>query len=161
MDKSLFNYTLAIIVLLFVQLTYGAFMAGLKAAMVAATWPTINGMWLPDGLMSRSPVNDKISVHFMHRGIAYILLVLLVLWFVKAGKTASASATSLLNKTRWWPVILVTAQVCLGIFTVLSAPLIVPGRFGTFEILAELHQMVAMFLLMSLMVNLYVVGKKA
>jgi len=159
-DGRLRNYTLIIIVLLFIQLTYGAFMAGLKAAMSAATWPTINGMWLPDGLISHSFINDKINVHFMHRGLAYTLLALLIYWFVSATRSAVKNETSILKTTRWWPFLLVFIQVTLGIITVLCAPMIVPGKFGTFEILAELHQLVAMFLLMSLVVNLYVVGKK-
>src|SRR5688572_20470390 len=36
--------------LLVIQLIYGAFMAGLHAALAANTWPTINGMWWPDGM---------------------------------------------------------------------------------------------------------------
>ena len=159
-DKKLHSYTVAIILLLFVQLTYGAFMAGLKAAMAAPTWPTINGMWIPGGLFTRSLTNDKINVHFMHRGIAYLLLTLLIIWFANAVRTVKNNRTSILNKTKWWPFILVLLQVTLGIITVLSAPLMVPGKFGQFEILAELHQLVAMFLLMSLVVNLYVVGRR-
>ncbi len=158
-DKKLFVFTLAAILLLFVQLTYGAFMAGLKAAMSAPTWPTINGMWLPDGLMSRSFISDKINVHFIHRGIAYILLALLLFWFIAAGRSALKNKTAILNTTRWWPFFLVIIQVALGIAAVLCAPMMVLGKFGTFEILAELHQLVAMFLLMSLVVNLYVVKR--
>src|SRR5690606_5642356 len=112
----------------FVQLTYGAFMAGLKAAMSAPTWPTINGMWLPDGMMSRSFISDKINVHFMHRGIAYILFFLLIFWFTKAGKAAAKQPGSILKKTRWWPLILVLLQVALGIVTVLCAPMMLPGK---------------------------------
>jgi len=157
-DKKLHNYTLLIILLLFVQLTYGAFMAGLKAAMAAPTWPLINGMFVPDSLTHNSLISDKINVHFIHRGMAYLLLALLIFGFVSASRSARRYNTSILIATRWWPLLLVALQVTLGIITVLCAPMIVPGKFGTFEILAELHQMVAMFLLMSLVVNLYVVG---
>ena len=158
-DKRLHSYTLIITLVLFIQLTYGAFMAGLKAAMTAPTWPTINGMWLPDGLLSRSFVSDKIAVHFIHRGLAYILFTLLIIWFISAGRSILKNKSSLLTTTRWWPFVLVIVQVTLGIITVLCAPMIVLGKFGTFEILAELHQLVAMFLLMSLVVNLYVVRR--
>ncbi len=159
-NKKLNTFTMVTILLLFIQLTYGAFMAGLKAAMAAATWPTINGMWVPDGILGRSLVNDKIAVHFMHRGIAYLLLTLLIFWFFSAARTAAKYPASLLKTTRWWPFLLVALQVTLGIITVLCAAMMVPGKFGTFEILAELHQLVAMFLLMSLVVNLYVVNRK-
>lgn len=56
MDSRLHRFTLIIVIVLFIQLTYGAFMAGLKAAMSAATWPTINGMWLPDTLWNNSQI---------------------------------------------------------------------------------------------------------
>jgi cytochrome c oxidase assembly protein subunit 15 len=155
---SLSNFTVAIIAILGVQLTYGAFMAGLKAATVAPSWPTINGMWVPGSLATESLVNNPVNVHFIHRGLAYLLIVVLVAWFIKAAAAAKKSA--LLARVRTWPVLLVVAQVVLGIVTVLSAPRIVWGKFGIFEVLAELHQLVAMFLLMALIVNLYVVKRR-
>jgi len=158
-DKTLRNYTFAIIILLFIQLTYGAFMAGLKAAMSAATWPTINGMWIPGSLANDSLVNNKINVHFIHRGIAYMLLLFIIIWFMKAARASAKNNRSILGSTKWWPLLLVALQVTLGIITVLSAPAIIPGKFGVFETLAECHQLVAMFLLIALVVNLYVVGK--
>ena len=148
------------IAVLFIQLTYGAFMAGLKAAMAAPTWPTINGMWLPNTLATESLINNKINVHFIHRGLAYLLLVLMLFWFINARNSTKAMTTSVLSNTCWWPIWLVCLQVALGIITVLSAPHIVFGKFGLFETLAELHQLVAMFLLMALVVNLYVVKRK-
>src|ERR1043165_8394838 len=41
-DRSLNNYIKWLIALLTLQLIYGAFMAGLKAAQAAPTWPSIN-----------------------------------------------------------------------------------------------------------------------
>jgi cytochrome c oxidase assembly protein subunit 15 len=152
-DPRLHNLTVWIIGLLCIQLIYGAFMAGLKAAMSAATWPTINGMWIPDNMMHQSFINNPINVHFVHRTLAYILFCVVIWWFIKTKQ----QQTSLLNKTRWWPLLLVITQVVLGIVTVLSAPHIVFGKFGQFELLAEMHQLVAMFLLMSLVINLYII----
>lgn len=156
-SKQLYNLTLFIILLLFVQLTYGAFMAGLKAAMAAPTWPTINGMWLPGTLSHSSWVNDKINVHFIHRGLAYLLLMATIAWFVKTGRAAGNN--TLFVRARVWPMVLIMLQVLLGIVTVISAPHIVLGKFGFFESLAEMHQLVAMFFLMSMMVNLYIIKR--
>jgi heme a synthase len=164
MNRQMNRFTITIIVILFVQLTYGAFMAGLKAAAVAHTWPDINGMYLPPTIFTNGLLHDNdigtlsINVHFMHRTIAYVLFTLLMFWFAAATRNANKDKESILNKTRWWPFMLVWLQVLLGISTVLCSTMIVPGKFGTFEILAELHQLVAMFLLMSLVVNLYVVS---
>ncbi|MES2702828.1 MAG: COX15/CtaA family protein [Bacteroidota bacterium] len=155
--KGLYNFTVIVLLLLFVQLTYGAFMAGLKAAMSAPTWPDVNGMFVPEGFSTRSYASDKINVQFIHRMLAYTLLIAVIAWFAMAMKTARANAGSLLGKASRWPMVLVLLQVVLGIYTVLSATAIVPGKFGRFEVLAELHQLVAMFLLMALVVNLYVI----
>lgn len=157
-NKQLNGFTIIVLAMLFVQLAWGAFMAGLKAAMAAPTWPTINGMWLPDTLSTASYVSNKINVHFIHRGLAYLLFGFIVVWFIKAGTVAKAGTA--LRRTRLWPMLLVLLQVTLGVVTVISAPQMVPGKFGTFESLAELHQLVAMFLLMSLVVNLYVVKRE-
>lgn len=158
---GLFRATLGVIILMYVQLAYGAFMAGLHASKSAPTWPTINGEWIPEGMMARSFISNPINVQFVHRMLAYLLLVVMVVWFVYAAKAARTHVASLLGKARWWPMVIIVAQVVLGIITVLCAPLIVFAQFGTYEILAELHQLVAMFLLMSLVANLYISGKRA
>jgi cytochrome c oxidase assembly protein subunit 15 len=159
-DSKLYAITLSGIALLFVQLAYGAFMAGLHAAKNAPTWPTINGMWLPGTLQNQSLINNEINVQFIHRGLAYLLLIFIITWFYRASQTAVRNQASILKTTRWWPLVLVVLQVALGISTVLCAPMITFGRFGVFETLAEAHQLVAMFLLMSLVLNLYVVKRK-
>src|SRR6185295_17048579 len=46
------TFTAWIIAVLLLQLVYGAFMAGLKAAIVAPTWPFINGSWWPRNIHS-------------------------------------------------------------------------------------------------------------
>lgn len=153
------NFTIIIIAVLTLQLVYGAFMAGMKAAMSAATWPDINGMYLPGTLATENWVNNAINIHFMHRELAYILFTLIMLWFGSATKAAAKTGSAYMKKLRWWPFSLVWLQVILGIVTVLSAPKQVFGKFGTFEILAEAHQLVAMFLLMSLVVGLYMVRR--
>ncbi|HLO70729.1 MAG TPA: COX15/CtaA family protein [Flavipsychrobacter sp.] len=159
-NNKLHTFTIVTIAVLCIQLVYGAFMAGLKAAMAAPTWPTINGMWVPDSVMLHSFVNHPINIHFMHRQLAYLLFTLIMFWFGSASKFAKHNSGSLISNARWWPFVLVFVQVILGIVTVISAPKIVPGKFGTFEVLAELHQLFAMFLLMALVVNLYAVRRK-
>lgn len=153
------SFTIIVIAVLTIQLVYGAFMAGMKAAMSAATWPDINSMYLPGTLATKSWVNNAINIHFVHRELAYILFTLIMFWFGSATKATAKSGSSYMKKLRWWPFALVWIQVILGIVTVLSAPKQVFGKFGTFEILAEAHQLVAMFLLMSLVVSLYMVKR--
>jgi cytochrome c oxidase assembly protein subunit 15 len=162
------KFTIAVIVLLSVQLIYGAFMAGLKAASVAPTWPAINGLWVPQDVHQYGGrsyqglsawISHPIAVHFMHRTLAYILCIVIIAWTIAMGKTQSPR----LRSWRWWPLALVFLQVLLGIFTVLHGDQTVPGKFGAFEILAESHQLVAMCLLAALVANLYLLmpGKAA
>lgn len=158
-DKKLNRYLIISVVLLTVQLIYGAFMAGLKAAMAAATWPTINGDWIPSSLAGHSWINHPINVHFVHRGLAYVLFVVVIAEYFKVMKSARTTGSVTLIRSAKFPLILVCLQVLLGIFTVISAPKIVPGHFGVFEILAESHQLVAMFLLIALTVQLFLVRK--
>lgn len=155
-DKKLHYFMLAIIAVLFIQLPYGAFMAGLKAASYAPTWPDINGVYTPASLATKSWVNDHINVHFVHRQLAYLLATLIFFWFGNAAYKAK-KGTPLFRRVYIWPFILVIVQIVLGISTVLTVEGSIPDTFGKFQLIAELHQAVAMFLLISLVVNLYVV----
>lgn len=151
-----------IILLLGVQLIYGALMAGHKAATVAPTWPTINGSWWPDSLWRDSPVllnfiDNPITIHFVHRNLAYLLIILVIAWY---RKSSQAAITPLIRKYIRIPLLLVVVQVLLGIMSVLTSTGIVPNQWGNFEWMAQLHQLVAMFLLLSLVTMYYLFGKE-
>jgi cytochrome c oxidase assembly protein subunit 15 len=155
---TLYRWAWVLIVILFVQLIFGALMAGHKAATAAATWPTINGSWVPDGLLKEQPVTlnffeNKITIHFMHRGLAYALLILIIIYSVKVFRVQPAS--KIFSQARRLPLILVAIQVILGILSVLTSTGIVPNRWGTFEWMAQLHQITGMLLLLSLVTMLF------
>jgi len=159
-SKSVRGYTWLIIGVLFFQLIYGALMAGHKAATAAPTWPTINGSWLPQHLFTPAVnvLENKITVHFIHRGLAYILVLLTILWTFKTLQVISASV--LLKKTKWLPVFLILLQVLLGILAVLSSPYIVANHWGLFDWLAQLHQVVAMLYLLTMVWMLYIIRNR-
>jgi heme a synthase len=140
-NPSLKKFSWLIIVILIVQLFYGAFMAGLKAGTAAPTWPTINEMWIPEGLGSNL-TDDPITVQFIHRGLAYIIALMILVWWSRALRSA---ATPLFGKTRLFPPVLVIVQVILGIFTVLYSP-----DKQALLWLGVAHQFVAMLLLLSM-----------
>ncbi|HEX3166620.1 MAG TPA: COX15/CtaA family protein, partial [Chitinophagaceae bacterium] len=160
-NRSLKNFTWVIIAVLILQLAFGALMAGHKAATVAPTWPDINGtfipakMFSPDGLLNL--IENKITIHFFHRSLAYILFILILIWTWKAVKI---NGSKLFLKTRWLPFLLVTTQVILGVFSVLTSIQIVPNHWGVFEWLAQFHQLFAMFLLLSLIWMVYLIKSK-
>ena len=161
-NKKARQLNIAIILVLVIQLIYGALMAGNKAATAAPTWPDINGYAYPPNMMGYGEgllnlLDNKITIHFIHRGLAYLLLIMISLLTYRLYKTG---ATSFLKKLRWWPALLVIIQVVLGILSVLTSLQIVPNQWGVFEWMGQLHQLVAMFLLLSLIALLYTVRSR-
>lgn len=151
------NINWLIIAVLFFQLIYGALMAGHKAASAAPTWPTINGQWWPHFLFATPSalVENKITVHFIHRGLAYLLLLLTLVFTYRLYSHPHKPA--LLQKTALWPVLLILIQVALGISTVLSSPYIIPNHWVLFDWLAESHQIIALLYLLLMVWMLYLV----
>jgi len=158
---SLNRLAIVILVAIGIQFVYGALMAGHKAATVAATWPTINGMWVPEN-MNQSPsghymLENKITIHFMHRGLAYLIL-LLTIWFTI--KAAPIKISGVFNRFKYTPLVFVLIQVLLGIFTLLSSDTIQPNKWRVFESIALSHQMIAMFFMFSMVLQIYLIKTK-
>lgn len=151
------RFVLLMMALVAVQLVFGALMAGHKAATAAPTWPDINGSFVPAGLLREQPaavnfINNKITIHFVHRMLAYVIL-LLTLWFtIRARRIFSERAAW--TRLRAVPLVLVCVQVLLGIASLLTSPSIVPNRWGAFEWFAQLHQITGLLLALSF-VSLY------
>jgi heme a synthase len=155
-NKKIRKLTGWILAILVIQLIYGSFMAGLHAALAAHTWPDINGAIIPSVMFTMHPwlknfIDNLITVQFIHRGLAYILTVLIFIWWWKARKIHSCQ---LLNKTYWLPLLIVLVQVTLGVLTVLNSTVHIP------IVLAVSHQFVAMLLLLSLVWMFFLSGKQ-
>lgn len=160
-NPSLKNFALIVTVMLAVQLVYGAFMAGLKAANAAPTWPSINGTFIPSNIFAegfmQSALHNPIVIQFIHRTLAYVIFILILIWWWQAKKT---NISTVFNKAKHLPLVLVLVQVILGILAVLTSTSIVHGKFGVFEWLAELHQLTGMLLLLSLIGVLYILKSR-
>jgi heme a synthase len=154
--------TIGIVVLLFVQLVYGALMAGHKAAPAAPTWPDINGAFIPAYVFNRpegllSVIDNPIVIHFIHRMLAYALVFFILWWTVIAYRKRG---TSLFRGSRILPFVFIVLQLILGILTVLNSLKIRANEWGSFEWMAQLHQVVAIFVLLALTLNLYIISLK-
>ena len=150
-----------LITLLTIQLIYGAFMAGLKAAATAPTWPDINGAWYPDTIQSFGGrqftgisflFDHPLVIHFIHRNLAYVITVIVMIWTWHSYKVRG---TNFFQSTKAWPLIMVLLQVVLGVLTVLNA--IDPNSFLW---LGVAHQFVAMVLLLSFVWMFFIVRGK-
>ena len=132
-------------------------MAGLHAGSIAPTWPQINGKWIPAKMDSLSPAmrnftDNKIAVQFIHRSLAYIILLLMIIWTMKMRKI---SGSNLFQKLKWIPPFLLLLQIVLGIFTVINSPF--PNKLVFFGVA---HQLNAMLLLMSLIILIFIIRSK-
>jgi len=155
-NRSLKKFTGWIISILVLQLIYGAFMAGLKAASYVPTWPDINGHFWPHGGNPSSGIlsffENPIRVHFVHRNLGYLILLLVVAWYIQSVKVEQGT---LLKKTKWLPMALVLLQVILGILAVLNSP-----HPTALLWLGVAHQFIAMMLLLSLIFELFLLRRR-
>ncbi|MFN2457755.1 MAG: COX15/CtaA family protein [Chitinophagaceae bacterium] len=159
---SLKKFTVLIITILFVQFFFGALVAGHKAAPAAPTWPLVNDSFIPSYVFRsqqgwRSIIENPVTIQTIHRLIAYLLVLLIFLWTVKAFKQ---TRPILFKKVRLLPAVFVILQLLLGIFTVLSSVQIRANKWNNFEWLALFHQLTALSLLLSLVLALFILRKK-
>ena len=121
------------------QIIYGAFVAGLKAGYGYPTWPKMGDQWFPDDIISLEPLwrnflEGHAGVQFIHRYLAYVVLILVGILFYRSRKL---NLTTVQIKIINALVTIVLAQFILGVITLL---------FGVPIIIAVLHQMGAFFL---------------
>ena len=112
----------ALLALTFLQIYFGALVAGLRAGRVYNTWPEIDGAFIPSAARLwfeepwwRNLFDNALTVQFEHRMTAYVLLALAVLHAIDAARSrAGAVATG-----AWWLVAAMVLQAVLGILTLL------------------------------------------
>lgn len=131
-----------------VQLAWGALTAGLKAALAAPTWPDVNGAWLPAAVLEGSPLNDPLTVQFIHRTLGLVLLALLSGWWWLAREAGSGLRHAVLALS--W------LQVSLGVLCLWNAPFA-----GRLLVYGALHQLVGTLLFSSLVAVLALDGAAA
>ncbi|MEW5741705.1 MAG: COX15/CtaA family protein [Myxococcota bacterium] len=141
--RGLVRFTAVLLGALAVQLTWGAFMAGLKAALAAPTWPTINGQWVPTGLFGGGGWwwDDPLAVHFVHRTLAYLLVVGVGAWWWQSRRALAAE--------RHAAFALVLVQVTLGVLATIHS--VFPQRLLW---LGVAHQLVGLGLMVALVTAL-------
>jgi heme a synthase len=156
-SPSLNTLLLVIITVLFLQLIYGGLMAGLKAGVMAPTWPEINGYIVPPYMNSMSSLwenlfNNPITIHFIHRNLAYLLFILVIAGWLKSKKLGG----SLLFKRLWMmAMLIIILQVTLGILTVINAP-----YTNRLVWLGVSHQFVGMLLVMNITALVFITRRK-
>jgi len=151
------RFALFILIVLGIQLTYGGLMAGLHAALVAPNWPGVNGSFVPPRLVGDAPwwyelTSSPIAVQCIHRGLAYLLAIFLLMWCWKARRTDRSKPLFGLAIV---PLLLVLLQFVLGVLTVLNSATHIP------VVLAVSHQFNGMLLLIALFACLFLLRRTA
>jgi cytochrome c oxidase assembly protein subunit 15 len=113
----------ALLALTFVQLYFGALVAGLRAGRVYNTWPQIDGAFIPSAARLffedpwwRNLFDNTLTVQFEHRMTAYALLALAVL---HACDAVASRAGAAVIRGACWLVAAIVVQAALGILTLL------------------------------------------
>lgn len=147
------NISPCITICIFIQITLGAFLAGLDGGLVYNTFPLMDGELIPGGLFVLRPLwknlfENVTLIQFLHRIIAVFLIALIAYFWFSAAKAQDKK----LRITAHCQILIVFAQFFLGVATLLSNVSIV---------LASLHQANALVLLaVSLFINHRFYGMK-
>ena len=113
----------ALLVLTFVQLYFGALVAGLRAGRVYNTWPAIDGALIPSAARLwfetpwwRNLFDNPLTVQFEHRMTAYALLILALVHAIDATRSRAGAAVT---SGAWSLLAAIMLQAALGILTLL------------------------------------------
>ena len=135
--------------ILFIQLLFGAWVAGLNAGYVSNSWPLMNDRLLPDGIDASKGafyalVNDPFLTHFVHRWWAWVAVIALVLFSRRTRKAGSRAASVAIHSA-------FGVQIILGIATVMT---------GVNIVLAVSHQAVGALLVAATVWGAHVLGRQ-
>ncbi len=111
-----------LLILTFVQLYFGALVAGLRAGRMFNTWPKIDGALIPSAERLwfeqpwwRNMFDNHLTVQFDHRMLAYALWTLALLHALDARRAGAGDAA----RGALWLFAAMTLQAVLGILTLL------------------------------------------
>lgn len=149
-NKKFRNLIWVGLVLLMIQIVWGAFVAGLNAGWLHNTWPLMNdGKFMHESVyieyseLWRNFVEGKSGVQFVHRNLAYIVTGFIVyLWY----RSRKLDLTLPQKRGVDSLLILVFLQFVLGVLTLINA---VPVWLGV------AHQVGAFFLLAAMTYTLH------
>ena len=129
---------LLFIILIFTQIVIGAFVSGMDAGKIYNSWPLMGNSYFPDdnniiNLFKLSAFNDPSLVQFIHRNLAYIIVIFYLFIVYKIYKAKMFGLYKSVNVLGF----LLIFQIILGIVTVI---------YGAQIYIASVHQISSIFL---------------
>jgi cytochrome c oxidase assembly protein subunit 15 len=140
--KPINNLAKILYLLIFIQIIYGAFLAGLNGGLIYNSWPKMNENFIAPEAFDKANylINDIATIQFIHRWLAFFALVLIGFLYVKIKRynyKNQIQKTTLIKGARYLKII-VLIQIILGVFTLIhNVPII----------LASLHQINSVLLI--------------
>jgi cytochrome c oxidase assembly protein subunit 15 len=135
----------AALLVLLIQLFFGALTAGLRAGHVANDWPLMQGSLFPEGVdWTLAPFSDPYLVHFIHRWWAWVVVAVLVVMGRRLKAQGDRKVSIAVHSA-------FGTQVILGIFTVWS---------GIALWLAVAHQLVGALLVAATTWGAHALGRR-
>jgi len=143
------RWSRVLLLLLVVQIIYGAFTAGLDAGHVANSWPLMNGRFLSDQATAYTGTwldftEHKEGVQFIHRNLAWVVAVVFI------GFAYRHRSSAMLGAAPRWLFAAVAVQFVLGVLTLVYQ---VPVVLGV------LHQFGALLLLSAVLYTMHRTGR--
>ena len=145
---ALSGFGAVVMLVLFLQLLFGAYTAGLNAGYVSSSWPLMNGSLLPVGV-DWSPGawfvinNDPFLIHWIHRWWAFVAVAFLIVLARKVREPCRLASIAIHSAFG--------TQILLGIATVMTEVNIA---------LAVAHQGVGALVVAATAWGLHVIGEK-
>ena len=147
-ERKLKNFLPEIfMILIFLQIIFGAFVSGMDAGKIYNTWPLMGNSYFPDdnkiiNLFKFSALSDASLVQYLHRNIAYLIFILYIIITFKVYKNKIV----ILFKPILILGFVVFLQIFLGILTLLS---------GAGILISSLHQFSSILLITASLYFLY------
>ena len=119
--RRMFRFAVAINVIIFLMVLSGGFVAGIRAGLAYNTWPLMGNSFIPPDIFILTPgwrnfFENMATVQFDHRIIAYVLAVLVPIFWFKVRRRDVSPQTVIATNTL---LVLVFTQVVVGISTLL------------------------------------------
>jgi len=119
--RRMFRFAVAINVIIFLMVLSGGFVAGIRAGLAYNTWPLMGNSFIPPDIFILTPgwrnfFENMATVQFDHRIIAYVLAVLVPIFWFKVRRRDVSPQTVIATNTL---LVLVFTQIVVGITTLL------------------------------------------
>ena len=134
-------FPLSFLILIFIQISVGAFVSGMDAGKIYNSWPLMGNSYFPNdnsvnNLFQFTALSDPSLVQFIHRNLAYGIGIFYLVIFYKIYSNKMYDLYKSINYLGFFIIL----QIFLGILTILN---------GAHIYIASLHQISSIFLISS------------